>query len=104
MMPQWKLLHPAMTAEALGRLPFMLDLNNPAPAREQLDQGYAHGGGWDPFQGFTLRKDYCLIYSGDPPVKPIAMTVLRNELVVLYEHEWVAIIQKDRSFEVARMD
>jgi len=41
---------------------------------------------------------------GDPPFKPLAQAKLRDELIVLYEADFVAVIQPDRSFEVARMD
>lgn len=100
----WTLLHPRMTVEHLGLLPGMLDPSDPRPAREQLDDGYRHGGGWDPFHGFTLLANGNLTYPGDPPTRPIAETRLRDELVVLYEHDWVAVIQPDRNFEVCRMD
>jgi hypothetical protein len=29
---------------------------------------------------------------------------LRDELILIYEHSWVAIIQPDRTFETCRMD
>ena len=100
----WKLLHPRMTAEHLGLLPGMLNPSDPRPAREQLDDGYRHGGGWDPFHGFKLLKNNSLAYPGDPPQRALAETWLRDEHVVLYESDWVAIIQPDGSFEVSRMD
>lgn len=91
--------------EDLGLLPMMLDVDCPDPARVQLDRGYRHGGGWDPFEGFTLNlKDLTLSYPGDPLTRPLAETQLRNERIILYEHAWVAIIQADGSFEVCRMD
>jgi hypothetical protein len=107
MTPDWIAVHPGVTPEHLGFLPGMLDDGNPAPAREQLDRGYQHGGGWRPFQGHTLTlslKGPSLVYPGDPPMLALAMTRLRDETIVLFQHDWVAIIQKDRSFEVCRMD
>jgi hypothetical protein len=103
-MMTWLTLDKRVTAEHLGLLPGMLLEDDPRPAREQLDANYQHGGGWDPFPGFTLRQDNWLTYPGDPPTRPLAMTMLRGELIVFYEHDWVAIIQPDRSFEVCRMD
>ena len=100
----WTKLDPRVSAEHLGLLPGMLSLNDPRPAREQLDANYQHGGGWRPFTGFRLRKDNTLVYPGDPPTIPLAMTTLRDELIVFYDCSWVAIIQPDRSFEVCRMD
>jgi hypothetical protein len=41
--PAITLLEPGMTLQTLGALPDMLDANDTAPAREQLDRGYQHG-------------------------------------------------------------
>jgi hypothetical protein len=100
-MTTWRVYYPGVD---LGLLPQMLNSSDPRPAREQLDSGYRHGGGWDPFPGFKLSNNDNLLYPGDPPTRPVASTKLRDETIVLYEHEWVAIIQPDRSFEVCRMD
>lgn len=87
-----------------GLLPQMLSVDDPRPAKEQLNTGYSHGGGWHPFQGFTLTEENHLTYPDDPPIRPIAVATLRNELILLYDYSWVAVIQPDRSFEVCRMD
>lgn len=101
---EWEMLHPRMTRAHLGLLPEMLDDQDPRSAREQLNEAYAHGGGWDPFNGFRLTDKNGLAYPGDPTLKPIAQAKFRNELIVFYDCAWVAIIQPDRSFEVCRMD
>lgn len=88
----------------LGFIPDMLSEADPRPAREQLDTGYAHGGGWRPFPGFELRPDNSLKYPGDPAMKPVASAQLRDELILVYPYAWVAIIQPDRVFEICRMD
>jgi hypothetical protein len=88
----------------IGLIPHWLDADDPRPAREQLDEHYAHGGGWQPFKGFTLRKDGGIKYPGDPTHKPRAAMMLRDELILIYDHGWVLIRQKDSSFEVARLD
>ena len=100
----WKLLHPRMTGEHLGLLPGMLNPSDPRKARDQFDAAYQHGGGWRPFAGFKLLDDNSLAYPGDPPQRALAETWLRDERILLYESEWVAIIQPDGSFEVCRMD
>lgn len=100
----WTFLHPDMTREHLGLLPGMLDPSDPRPAREQFDANYQHGGGWFPTKGHVLSADNTLTYPGDPPLKPVAMTLLRDELILLYPYSFVAIIQPDRTFEVCRMD
>lgn len=104
-MPRWVLLHPQANQEMLGYLPGFLDAGNPAPAKEQLDRNYRHGGGWNPFKGHKMSKDKLeLRYPGDPPMRAIGVTTLRDETIIMYESGWVAIIQPDGSYEVARMD
>jgi hypothetical protein len=91
-------------SDQLGLLPGMVSEDDPRPAKEQFDANYSHGGGWRHMNGFTLKDDNSLVYSGDPPYRPLAVTWLRDELIVFYPYSWVAIIQPDRSFEVCRMD
>ena len=91
--------------EALGYLPQFLDDRNPASAREQLHANYAHGGGWVAFKGFTYNPtNHSIKYPGDPAYSPLARLTLREEAVYIYPHAWVAIVQKDGSCEIARMD
>jgi hypothetical protein len=104
MIQQVILRHPQATLDHLGILPDMLDPANPKPAREQLDEGYRHGGGWHAQPGFKLRDDDSLKYPGDPSFPPLFEMHLRHERILVYEHGYVAIIQPDRSFEVCRMD
>jgi hypothetical protein len=99
----WVLLHPKMTPEHLGYIPQWLDDNDPRDARAQLNSGYVFGG-WSPMDGFKLTETNCLTYPGDPPLVPLAMTMLRDELICFYDHSWIAVIQQDRTFEACRMD
>lgn len=104
-MVQFELLHPRMTHEALGLLPEMLSEYDPAPARQQFHEHYSHGGGWDPFEGFRFDPTtHAIKYPGDPAHKPLARATLRDETIYFYEHSWVAIVQLDGAFEIARMD
>jgi hypothetical protein len=103
-MMTWELLVPGMTPEHLGLLPLMLDENDPRPAKDQFNENYSHGGGWRPMKGFKLQPDNSLTYPEDEPLKPLAQLQFRNELIVFYDHAWVAIIHKDRYFEACRMD
>lgn len=102
-MMTWRLLNPRITPEHLGLIPHFLFEDDQRPAKEQFNERYVFGG-WSPFLGFKLRSDNSLKYPGDPAMMPLAQTKLRDELVVFYDHAWVAIIQPDRSFEVCRMD
>jgi hypothetical protein len=100
----WIITHPNITPEHLGELPLMLDSDDPRPAREQFNSGYGHGGGWDPFPGHTLNKKNELCYPGDPPMALLALTKLRDEVIMLHDCSWVTIVQPDGSKETCRMD
>ena len=98
----WQLLHPQMTVEHLGSIPSFVTDADARPAKEQFDERYISG--WEPIDGFTLSDENVLQYPGDPSFVPRALVRLRDELIVFYDHAFVAIIQPDRSFEVCRMD
>jgi hypothetical protein len=100
----FEMLDPRLTEEALGLLPDFLSERDPRPAKEQFHVNYAHGGGWHSFPGFKLNRDNSLSYPGDPTLQPLARAQLRDELILVYPYSWVAIVQPDRSFEVARLD
>lgn len=89
-----------------GYIPQMLSLLDPRPAVEQLNENYAHGGGWHDFQGFTLvpGDEPKLTYPGDPPTHAIAYWELRDELIILFENSWVAVVQPNGSYRISRMD
>ncbi len=98
-------MHPR-GADLAGLIPFMLDEDDPRPAREQLHENYAHGGGWYPYKGFTLtREGMILDHPEDPPLSPFAMMKLRHEEIWLYPHAWVLVFDStDGTHEIARMD
>jgi hypothetical protein len=100
---RWFLLHPNATPDMLGYIPMFLDDRDPRPAREQIMANYV--GGWHPFEGFTLNESNgYLEYPEDPPTLPIATVQLRDEVITVYEHSWVLIMQPDKTWEVARLD
>jgi hypothetical protein len=103
-MVNFQILDARITHEDLGLLPMFLNPENPKSAKDQIDDSYQHGGGWRPFKGFKLGADNTLSYPNDPALHPIAQTKVGQELVVVYPYGWVAVIQPDRSFEVARVD
>jgi len=93
--------------DALGLIPNFLSLDDPGTVAEQLNRNYAHGGGWSPFGKSQWQMDpntFTLKYPGDPAMLPIASTTLRDERVFVYPHAFVAIVQKDGTFEVSRLD
>lgn len=101
----WIQLHPQADPEMLGFLPGFLDDDDPDPAAKQIDKNYRHGGGWQPFGGFRLDPDYRAIrYAGDPPMRALFGTMLRDERIIFYEAQWLAIIQPGGAFEISRVD
>lgn len=100
----WQFLHPDMSTEHLGLIPYFLDDADPRTAAEQIHANYEFGG-WQPFDGWLYMKDDgTLRYPGDPVLRPLAKTKLRNEELFFYNHGWVGIRQPDGRFEVARLD
>jgi hypothetical protein len=90
--------------DVVGFIPMWLDVSDLRPAAKQLNDHYAHGGGWRPFKGFELVRENCLKYPGDPMHRPLARIKFRDEEIFIYESGWVMIKQPDGTFEVCRMD
>jgi hypothetical protein len=104
-MTVWNRLHPRATEDHLGFIAVFCNDDDPRSAREQLNDNYAHGGGFNPTKGFEMAENGELSYPGDLPMKPLWNCIIHGEEVRVYEHAWVAIINlKDNSFIVARMD
>ena len=96
---------PQCTLDDVGLIPYMLDENDSDSAAKQLDKNYTHGGCWRPMEGFTLNNKLQLCYPEDPPLDPLAMASLRDEVIIVYPHAWVVVRnQKTLKFEVCRMD
>ena len=91
-------------AELLGYLPFILRDDDPRLAKEQIEDRYSHGGGWNKFDGFTMAGNGDLLYPGDPPTKMLAETTLHGETIRFYEHDWLVIMQPNGEWEEARVD
>lgn len=87
-----------------GFIPYMLSEHSDKTTVEQLDAGYAHGGGWHEFNGFAMRVNGNMSYKGDPDTILYAEGKYRDDIIRVYEHAWVAVVHPDGSFNVARMD
>lgn len=96
--------------EGVGFIPTFLHESDPRPAAQQINERYAFGGGWRPFEGFAMLPNGNMQYKEvegeeqDPPTILLAEGKFRNETIRFYQHSWVAIVQEDGSFEVSRMD
>lgn len=106
--------------EEAGLLPQMLDASSSDGLAAQIAKEYI--GGWYPQEGFSLKgiaagtrladvpmSDTKLLYPGDRPLglKAAASKDLVDEsaeLLLLFEFDFVAIVQPDGSFEVSRCD
>lgn len=109
-------LDPRVTDEHLGYIPEFLSDDDPRPAVEQINERYAHGGGWFDLKvggrGFTMDSSGGLRYPGDPTMKPYAEAMLhdcgtpehKGERILIYESGFVAVVQGNNSFRVARLD
>jgi hypothetical protein len=94
------------TQDDVGIIPSFLSSEDERPAAEQFNERYGFGGGWRPFgEGkFALANDGTLSYPEDPELSPLAMIPFRREVIIVYRSGIVAIVQKDGSFAVSRMD
>ena len=95
--------------DRVGLIPEFLSPHDPRPAAEQFQENYAHGGGWMPFEGFTLvthpiAGNAKINYPGDPAMKEVSRGQLRDELIIVFEYDWVCIVQPDGEYEISRMD
>jgi hypothetical protein len=92
--------------DILGTIPEMLDANNPAGAVTQIDKAYRDiGGGWHDVRGHDLDTEGAkLTYPGDPPRPLIAEATLRDEKILFFNGAWIAVVQPDGAFRVARID
>lgn len=100
--------HPRMDDEALGLIPQFFNEEDPRSAREQIAANYSFGGGWSPLSGWKMAEDGTITYGEgedqDPPLKVLSEAKMRDETIRFYAHAWVAIVQPDGSYEVARID
>ena len=86
--------------EAAGFLPVILQPTDARPAREQLADRYAHGGGYNPIEGnwrLSVRPSglWRLTYPGTPKLEEVSRTYLplSKELLVLFQCSFLAIVE-----------
>lgn len=93
---------------ALGYIPQIITSGDPRPVIEQVNDRYAHGGGWNSFgkgKWILNRKAMSIQYPGDPPHLPLAHAqISETEAVWVYECAWVLIDRGGDDWEISRMD
>ena len=93
------------TYDGLGFLPGFLSLGDPRPAARQIDERYAHGGGWRPSSTIKYKPGGLIYLSlDDLTLGALAYADLRQERLFFYEHEYLAIVQPSGRAEIARID
>ena len=92
--------------DLIGFIPSFLNERDQRPAKEQINANYAHGGGWNGFEGFSIVSDdpMTIVYPGDPELQAIARMTLHNETIYIFPDAWVMIMQEDGTWEIARID
>jgi hypothetical protein len=102
--------HKEAVPDHIGLVTMMLNPDAKGTAVQQLDAGYGHGGGWRPFEGFKMLEDGNMQYgdpneeNADPPTQLLWEAQFNDETIRVYQNAWFAVVQKDGSFEVCRMD
>lgn len=101
----FELLHPRMTHAMLGFVPDFFSNGVDKPAREQLNDNYAHGGGYSEIKGFTFNKEnLTLKYPGDPLLQCLARSKLHDEQLFFFDHALLVILQPSGEWAVTRVD
>lgn len=92
--------------ELWGMIPNFIDPASEEPLKDQLDRSYICG--FKHQEGFTLRElsdgTYHALYEGDPPQIEVDRWEVCGQLLVLFPYAYVAAIEADGSYAVARMD
>lgn len=104
--------------ESMGIIPTFVSPYDNRSAIEQLNEGYTHGGGWIPFEGFEIDQTedgwFTLQYPDDPMYIERGRLMLPargetpDELIVIFPHAWVMVVTAPFSEEaktsICRMD
>jgi len=93
----------------IGLIPEIITDRDPRPVHEQIESGYAHGGGWRPMPGFRLTCSSVagksvLNYPVDPALHEISRAQIGEELVMVFDCDFVVVVAANGGFAVTRMD
>lgn len=86
----------------VGMLMVWLSPSDPRSAKDQIEDNYS--GGWVPVEGHRVGPMGEIFYKDDPPMKPVAFTKIRDEIVLVYPFSFVTIIRRDGSYDTTRLD
>lgn len=89
----------------IGFIPDFLSPDCEDSAAKQIGRNYKHGGGWRPLEGYSLDLEPGIVtHSSGLQMRPIAAAVMRAEVIAIYPRGYVAIIQPNGVFEIAKVD
>lgn len=96
----------------VGFLPEILRPDDERCAADQLNDRYAHGGGFRAYSDAWQLSNpgdvgkATLIFPGDPPFRELSRSrlPLSGETLIFFDSAFLAIVQGDGSFEVSRVD
>lgn len=107
-LPQWEILRMRDSHAVIGYLPNIIlnEVYDSRPVVDQVNDRYAHGGGWHAFQGFKWNRiTRTLRYPNDPPMHAVArFEASEKETVYVFDHGWTLIDRGLDDWEVARLD
>lgn len=106
-LPEWEILRVGH-AYTIGYLPDIIlnEVYDSRPVVEQVNDRYAHGGGWHAMSGFKWEKlAQRLTYPGDKPMHANARFQANSkETVYVFDGGWVLVDRGPGNWEVARLD
>lgn len=95
----------------MGYIPAFLNLDDPRPAKEQIDDNYQHGGGWfetsSKYELIDWKKDgKCILHftTYHERNRELSRCKIRDETLIFFEGSWLAIVQPDGKTNMARVD
>jgi len=105
LVPEYSSVGELMRAERFA-FPLVFD-SDERRVQDQLNERYAHGGGWrGKTEPWTRQDDGGMLYPGDPVMLPLsrAMHAPTRQMCWFYPHAMFCIVEEDGSFEMARLD
>lgn len=99
-----------MAPHAVGLIPTFLKAHDERPLKQQIDERYAHGGGWHPLADWRIHNQTWQLHynhagEGDPDYMPLGGASLNGEIIICYPDAWTVIMDaSDGTFEVSRLD
>ena len=107
--------HGVHLTDAVGLIPAFFDPSDARDAREQIEDNYAHGGGWRPHptpehwtfdpQTLTVTYDDKDPYEEPEQYHALASAKLPNgQAIIVFQSAWLLVVDPDGKWQIARVD